>query len=291
VDRAQLARKVNAYVALTRLNSPIGIYLLLWPMLWALWIAASGIPDLSVLFIFVAGTVLTRSAGCAINDYADRNFDNRVARTFSRPLAAGEISPKEALLVTAALMLLAFLLVLMTNALTIILAFVALGLACIYPFTKRITYWPQFVLGLAFAWAIPMAFAAQTGHLSLVTWWLFAAAVIWAMAYDTMYAMADREDDLKIGLKSTAILFGAADITMVALFQILMLSIMVGIGLALSRGPAYFIGVAFGLIFVVWQLYLIRGRDPARCIQAFFNNHYLGMTIFFGIVADYAITQ
>jgi len=288
VDHAYLATRLNAYLSLTRLNRPIGIYLLMWPMLWALWFAAQGVPDLKVLLIFIAGTVLTRSAGCAINDYADRNFDSHVSRTQTRPLATGDIRPAEALAITAVLMLIAFGLVLLTNRLTILLSFVALFLACSYPFAKRFTFWPQLVLGAAFSWAIPMSYAAQLGHLTHITWWVFAASVVWALAYDTIYAMADREDDIKIGIKSTAILFGSADIAIITLFQIVVLVIMIGIGVAMERGIAYFTSVALGLIFVAWQIYLIRDRNPSRCIQAFLNNNYLGMTIFLGIVIDYA---
>lgn len=286
---AKSQRKIKAYITLTRLNSPIGIYLLLWPMLWALWFAAAGVPDFKILLIFIAGTILTRSAGCAINDYADRHFDRHVARTFDRPIVNGDVSPKEAIAVAAVLMLLAFGLVLLTNKLTIMLSFGALALASLYPFAKRVTHWPQVVLGAAFSWAIPMAYAAQTGEVSALSWLVFSASVVWAVAYDTLYAMADRDDDLRIGVKSTAVLFGTKDILMVIIFQCLMLLIMVWVGYSLGRGIIYFAGVSFGLLFVVYQAYLVRDREPERCIQAFLNNSYLGMVIFIGIVLDYAL--
>lgn len=278
---------MQAYIALTRLNRPIGIWLLMWPMLWALWFAAEGVPDLKILVIFVLGTVLTRSAGCAINDYADRDFDAHVERTRNRPLATGAIRPFEAVAVTIVLMLLAFALVLLTNPLTIKLSFAALALACLYPLAKRYTYLPQVVLGAAFSWAIPMAYAAQTGHLTQITWLVFTASVLWAVAYDTMYAMADREDDLRIGIKSTAILFGETDIAMVALVQAMVLGTLALIGLSLERGLAFYGGLGLAVLFVIYQLFLIRHRQPKKCIQAFLNNHYLGMVVFIGIVLDY----
>lgn len=274
-------------MALTRLDRPIGIWLLMWPMLWALWFAADGIPSTKVLVIFVLGTLLTRSAGCAINDYADRKFDAHVTRTRHRPLATGELHPAEALVIAALLMLLAFGLVLQTNALTIKLSFVALLLAAVYPFAKRYTHLPQIVLGMAFSWAIPMAWAAQSNQLERVTWLVFTASVLWAVAYDTEYAMADRDDDLKIGLKSTAILFGETDILMVGLIQGLVLLTLVLIGRILELGGLYYVGLGVALLMALHQLVMIRRRDPERCIRAFLNNHYLGMVVFIGIVLDY----
>jgi len=279
--------RLQHFVELTRLHKPIGIYLLLWPMLWALWFAAGGLPDPGVLVIFVLGTIITRSAGCAINDYADRHIDGKVARSKGRPLATGDLTPKEALLCTAVLMLAAFLLVLLTNRLTIQLSFVALALAVFYPFTKRFTHWPQLFLGLAFAFAVPMAFAAQTAALPALAWWLFLAAVLWAMAYDTLYAMCDRDDDLRIGVKSMAILFGRADLLIVGLLQCSVLSILIAIGWHTARGPIYYCGLLAAAGFVAWQLYLSRHREPQRCLQAFFNNHYLGMVVFIGIFIDF----
>jgi len=278
-------------MALTRLDRPIGIWLLMWPMLWALWFAASGPPSLDVLLIFLAGTILTRSAGCAINDYADRNFDAHVERTRYRPLATGEIKPREALIVAAVLMILAFCLVLLTNRMTILMSFVALLLAAFYPFAKRFTDWPQLVLGLAFSWAIPMAYAAQTGTLPRDAWLVFLASVLWAIAYDTMYAMADREDDLRIGIKSTAILFGDVDIAMVAFIQIIVLATLLLCGNLLGLELLFRAGLIIALLLVVYQLMLIRKREPSRCIQAFLNNHYLGMIVFIGIVLDYALVH
>jgi len=279
--------RLSAYIALTRLDRPIGIWLLMWPMLWALWFAAGGIPSIKVLVIFFLGCVLTRSAGCAINDYADRDFDANVARTKSRPIATGEVSPKEALAVAAVLMAVAFALVLLTNPLTIKLSFVALILAAVYPFAKRYTHLPQIVLGMAFSWAIPMAYAAEINQLERVTWLVFTASVLWAVAYDTVYAMADREDDLKIGIRSSAILFGEADIFMVGVVQALVLLTMVLVGRVLELGGIYYCGLVLASLLVIYQLYIIRNREPLQCIRAFLNNHYLGMIVFIGVVLDY----
>jgi len=278
-------------MALTRLDRPIGIWLLMWPMLWAFWFAAGGPPSLDILLIFLVGTVLTRSAGCAINDYADRNFDAHVERTRYRPLATGEITPREALIVAALLMLMAFCLVLLTNRITILMSFVALLLAALYPFAKRFTDLPQLVLGLAFSWAIPMAYAAQTGTVTRDAWLVFLASVLWAIAYDTMYAMADREDDLRIGIKSTAILFGDLDIAMIAFIQITVLATLLLCGNILELGLLFHSGLIIALFLVIYQLVLIRKREPSRCIQAFLNNHYLGMIVFIGIVLDYALAH
>ncbi|MFK7889598.1 MAG: 4-hydroxybenzoate octaprenyltransferase [Granulosicoccus sp.] len=284
-----IGHKLPALVALTRLDRPIGIYLLLWPMLWALWFAADGIPSLSILLVFVAGTILTRSAGCAINDYADRDIDSHVSRTSNRPLANGELQPRDALLVTAVLMALAFILVLQTNPLTIKLSFIALALAILYPFTKRITHLPQVVLGAAFGMAVPMAYAAQSNTLPASAWWLFLAALIWAVAYDTLYAMADRDDDLKIGIKSTAILFGRFDLVAVLLLQLITLTLLAGVGWQLGRGWYFFASLVGALGFVAYQLYLARDRDSKRCLQAFLNNHWLGMCIFAGLALDFQV--
>lgn len=282
-----LREKLPHFLSLTRLDRPIGIYLLLWPMLWGLWFAAQGIPKLSVLVIFILGTILTRSAGCAINDFADRKLDAHVTRTKARPLATGALSAIEALACTALLMLLAFGLVLLTNQLTIMMSFVALVLAVIYPFTKRITHWPQAFLGLAFAFAIPMAFAAQTNSVPWLAWCLFIAAVIWAIAYDTVYAIADREFDIKMGMKSTAILFGSNELRIVFCLQLIMLSILFFVGVSTGRGALFNLSLFAGLFFVVYQNKITQTRDPAMCIKAFLNNHYLGMTVFIGIVLDF----
>lgn len=282
-----LREKLPHYLALTRLNAPIGIYLLLWPMLWALWFAARGIPDLAILAIFILGTILTRSAGCAINDYADRDLDAHVSRTSNRPLATGVLSTTEALAASAILMILAFILVLFTNKLTIMMSFVALALAVIYPFTKRVTYWPQAFLGLAFAFAIPMAFAAQTNTVPLLAWCIFIAAVIWAIAYDTVYAIADREFDIKMGMKSTAILFGENELRIVFGLQLLVLVIMFLVGMSAERGIIFNISLLGSVFFIVYQNRITQARDPVLCIKAFLNNHYMGMTVFAGIVLDF----
>lgn len=288
-----LRKKLPLFISITRLNGPIGIYLLLWPMLWALWFAAEGVPSIKNLFIFVAGAILTRSAGCIINDYADRNLDAHVERTKQRPLATGELSVKEALIAAAILTLVAFVLVLFTNKLTIMMSFVALILATIYPFTKRITYWPQAFLGLAFAFAVPMAFAAEVNHVPPLAWALFATAVILAIAYDTYYAMTDREFDVKMGMKSTAILFdrvvGEKDVWIVlGLHGLVLLSLSL-IGVATDRGAAYYAGLFAALFFAIHQFKLAKTRQPQLCQTAFLNNHYLGLVIFIGIVLDFLL--
>lgn len=281
--------KLPDIISLTRLNRPIGIYLLLWPTMMALWFAADGVPDLDNLVIFVLGTVLTRSAGCAINDYADRDLDAHVERTSSRPLATGALSGTEALIVAAILMIAAFGLVLFTNQLTIMMSFVALLLACIYPFTKRITYWPQAFLGAAFAFAVPMAFAAQINTVPLTGWIVFVAAVIWAIAYDTLYAIADREFDIKMGMKSTAILFGNKDLIIVVCLQFVVLALLFLAGQLHERGMVFNIGLLVSILFIFYQNRISQSRDPVQCANAFLNNHYMGMTIFIALVLDYLI--
>jgi 4-hydroxybenzoate polyprenyltransferase len=289
LNTAQFKQKWPHLVILTRINRPIGILLLLWPTLWALWLAADGLPDLKVLLIFILGTILTRSAGCAINDYADRHWDGQVDRTENRPLATQALTPTDALVTTAVLMLLAFVLVLLTNTYTIQLSFVALFLAVLYPFTKRITQWPQLFLGLAFAWAVPMAFAAQTGTTPSTAWIVFLAAVVWALAYDTLYAIVDRSDDIKVGIKSTAILFGRYDLWLVGVAQTGMLCLMLIAGDSHGRGFVFFIGLAAAALLIAKQLHDCRHRDPKACFQAFLNNHYVGMLIFTGLFLDYLI--
>ncbi len=289
MNTTELFAKWPHIVTLTRINRPIGILLLLWPMLWALWFAASGIPKLSVLIIFVVGTALTRSAGCAINDYADKDWDGQVERTQNRPLATGDLTPKDALVTTAVLMLAAFMLVLFTNALTIKLSFVALFLAVLYPYTKRITHWPQLFLGLAFAWAVPMAFAAQINSTPPSAWVLFLAAVIWAMAYDTYYAMVDRDDDVKVGIKSTAILLGQYDLLTIGIAQTAMLCLVMLVGHWHERGIVFFLGLCIAALLVAKQLHDCRHREPAACFKAFLNNHHVGMVIFIGIAIDYFV--
>ena len=280
---------LNASLRLMRLNRPIGILLLLWPVLWALWIAAGGLPSLSVLTVFVVGTVLMRSAGCVINDYADRDFDGHVRRTRERPLATGELSPRFALRLFAALVLAAGVLVLSQNLLTIALAFVALPLAAIYPFMKRYTYLPQVWLGAAFAWAVPMSFAAQTGSVPPLAWLMLSAVVLWVLVYDTEYAMADRDDDLRIGIKSTAILFADADRAVIAILQTLMLVDLLLIGAQADLGIWFHLSLLVVAGMFGWQQWLIRAREPAPCFAAFMHNNWVGAVIFAGIAADYAL--
>ncbi len=272
---------------LMRLDKPIGILLLLWPTLWALWIAAQGQPRPWLVAVFIAGVVLMRSAGCVINDYADRNIDSHVKRTAQRPLAAGLISKKEALTLFAILVILAFLLILTLNPLTIALSTVGAFLATSYPFTKRFTHLPQAYLGAAFGWAIPMAFAAQTGTVNPRSWWLFAAVLVWALIYDTMYAMVDRDDDLKIGVKSTAILFGDHDRLIIGLLQLLFLGLMFCVGWSFGLGSYYYIGLAAAAALMLYHQWLIRNRQRERCFQAFLHNHWVGVVIFAGILANY----
>lgn len=275
------------YIYLTRLHKPIGIFLLLWPTLWALWIAAEGWPDPLVLFVFVTGVVLMRSAGCVINDYADRDFDPHVARTKDRPIAAGKVSPKEALWLFAGLCVTAFLLVLLMNWLTIALSAVGALLAASYPFMKRYTNLPQVYLGAAFGWAVPMAYAAQTGEIGRVAWLLFIATVLWATAYDTMYGMVDREDDLKIGVKSTAILFGSSDRLIIGLLQLVLLLDLLLIGRTVGLGQYYYFGLLVAAALSLYQQYLIKDRTPALCFQAFLNNNWFGAAVFAGVFLDY----
>lgn len=279
--------RLDAYIKLVRLHRPIGIFLLMWPALWALWLAGDGHPPWGVVAVFVAGVVLMRSAGCAINDYADRDFDGHVARTNTRPLAVGTITPAEAVGVFLVLGLVSFGLVLLLNWQTVALSVVAAVLALIYPFMKRFTHVPQVFLGAAFGWAVPMAFMAITEAIPLHAWVLFAVAVIWALIYDTEYAMVDREDDLKIGIKSTAILFGRYDRLIIGLLQALMLGLMVWIGLVAGRGSPYFAGLGAAAGLAVYQQWLIRHREPQPCFAAFLNNNWLGMAIFIGLVLDY----
>ncbi|MFD1698595.1 4-hydroxybenzoate octaprenyltransferase [Halopseudomonas phragmitis] len=277
------------FIQLMRLDRPIGTYLLLWPTLWALWLAAEGVPSIKVLVIFVVGVILMRAAGCVINDYADRNFDGHVSRTRQRPLATGRISAREALILFAILTGLSGLLVLLTNALTIKLAFVGIALAAIYPFCKRFTFYPQVVLGAAFSWAIPMAFAAQAGELPIALWLVFIANLLWTVAYDTEYAMCDREDDLKIGVKSTAILFGEADRLIVGLLQGLTLICLLLVGSRFELGLYYHLGLVAMTLGFAWQQWLIREREPQACLRAFLANHWAGMLVFIGLALDYAM--
>lgn len=290
VNFSDTGQKIPAFVALTRLNKPIGILLLMWPMLWAFWFAAGGLPDLAPLIIFILGTVLTRSAGCAINDFADRKVDGHVARTRNRPLATGALTSKEALAATAVLMVAAFCLVLLTNELTVGLSFVALLFALFYPFSKRYTHFPQVVLGMAFACAVPMAFAAQTNTLPPGAWLLFVATVFWAIAYDTLYAIVDRDDDKNIGVKSTAIFFGRYELMAVALSQSTMILLLAYVGRLYDRGVVFYIGLLVALLLTAYQLWISRHREPDKCFSAFLNNNWLGLSVFIALVADYLIT-
>lgn len=277
------------FIQLMRLDKPIGIYLLLWPTLWALWIAAEGVPSAKNLFIFVAGVILMRAAGCVINDYADRKVDGHVSRTRARPLASGRISPREALVLFAVLVAASFVLVLFTNATTIWLSFGGLALAACYPFMKRYTYYPQVVLGAAFSWGMPMAFTAETGSLPPEAWLLYIANLLWTVAYDTYYAMTDREDDLKIGVKSTAILFGEADRLIIATLQGLALLCLLLAGSRFELGAAFYCGLLAAAGCFAWQWHMTRNRKPMACFNAFLHNHWAGLAIFLGIVLDYAL--
>lgn len=287
-QEAQLSR-LSLYLQLMRFDRPIGTLLLLWPTLWALWIAAEGFPDPLLLVIFSLGVFLMRSAGCVINDYADRHIDLHVERTSERPLTSGKVSEKEALGLFLVLVATAFILVLFLNRFTILLSVVGVFLAASYPYMKRFTHLPQAYLGMAFGWAIPMAFAAQTGELDPRLWWIFIATVLWAVSYDTMYAMVDREDDLKIGVKSTAILFGRHDRLIIGIIQIAMLAALLQVGIQFELGALYFAGIVIAAGFSLYHQYLIRERDRGQCFKAFLNNNWLGASVFAGIVADYLI--
>lgn len=282
-----IGEKLRLYSRLIRLDKPIGAYLLLWPTLWALAIAGNGSPDGWVLFVFVVGVFLMRSAGCAINDYADREIDLHVSRTRERPLTSGKISAREALAVFAVLGVLAFLLVLTLNRLTILLSIVGILLAASYPFMKRFHYLPQVHLGAAFGWSVPMAYAAQTATLPKMAWLLYVATIVWAVAYDTMYSMVDRDDDLRIGVKSTAILFGEYDRVMIGLLQVLFLLAMILAGIDLGFSVVYFLGLVVAAALLAWQQFLINDRVPEHCFVAFLNNHWVGAVVFAGIMAHY----
>lgn len=282
-------QQLDGYLRLIRLDRPIGILLLLWPALWALWMAGNGTPRWGVVLIFILGVALMRSAGCAINDYADRHIDGHVKRTCGRPLATGLVSPREAIWIFVLLSLCAFGLVLLLSWETVLMSVVALLLALIYPFMKRYTHLPQLVLGMAFGWAIPMAYMALTGSLPPVAWILYLAAVVWALIYDTEYAMVDREDDLRIGVKSSAILFGEYDRLIIGTLQLLMLGLLVLAGQLAGLGVPYYLGLVFAAVLFMRQQHLIRERDPEGCFSAFLNNNCLGMVIFFGLLLDYLL--
>lgn len=275
------------YAILLRLNRPIGSLLLLWPTYWALWLAADGFPSITNLLVFTLGVFLMRAAGCAINDFADRKIDGHVKRTRNRPLASGRVKPKEAIALFLGLALVAFLMVIfLTNTLTLYLSFGGLALAFIYPFMKRHTHLPQLFLGAAFSWAIPMAWAAETGELTNMAWLLFTANVLWTVAYDTFYAMVDRDDDLKIGVKSTAILFGDGDKAIIAILQGLVILVLVLVGQQAELGAFYYLGLAAMACLFVYQQHLARYRDREACFKAFLNNNWAGFAVFAGLFID-----
>lgn len=272
---------------LMRLDKPIGIWLLLWPTLWALWLAGEGRPDGGLFAVFFLGVIVMRSAGCVLNDFADRKIDPHVARTRTRPLATGAVAPMEALTLFVALALIAVGFAAMLNRPAQVLAVVAAGLTIVYPFIKRFISIPQLVLGAAFGWAVPMAFAAQTGGTEQLAWLVFGVALIWAVIYDTFYAMVDREDDREIGVKSTAILFGDADLFVIGALQVLMLLALVLVGHMAELGGWYYGSIAVVAALMAYHQWLARGRDPQGCFKAFLHNHYIGMAVFAGIVLDY----
>ncbi len=286
-----ICSRLPVYARLMRLDKPIGILLLLWPALWGLWMAAEGVPSWHVLFVFVAGVVLMRSAGCVINDYADREFDGHVERTRARPLVSGAVTSKEAWLLFAVLVMTSFILVLTLGFFTVALSVVALLLAMVYPFTKRYIHVPQVVLGVAFAWAIPMAFAAIRGEIPPLAWLLFLTTVLWAVAYDTFYGMVDRDDDLRIGVKSTAILFGRYDRIIVSVLQGLVLLLLLLAGKWIAASPVYYIGLFAATLFFVYQQWLVRDNDKVHFFQAFLNNNWFGLVVFVSIFLDFWVKQ
>jgi 4-hydroxybenzoate polyprenyltransferase len=279
--------KLKQYLILMRADRPIGSFLLLWPTLWALWLAGDGQPSATIVLIFIAGVFVMRSAGCVINDFADRHIDPDVARTRHRPIATGQVRPREALILFVLLCGAALLLVLQLNTFTIKLSLVAVMLAASYPFMKRFTHLPQVYLGIAFGWSIPMAFAAQTTQLPAAVWLLFLANICWTVAYDTMYAMVDREDDEKIGVMSTAILFGKNDRLIIGLLQLTTIALLIWTGLIFERGSTYYFGLLLASTFFVYQQWLIAQHDTTRCLQAFLNNNWFGATVFVGLALDY----
>ncbi len=283
------SERLRRYALLVRLHRPIGILLLLWPTMWALWLAGAGQPPWGIVLVFMTGVALMRSAGCAINDFADRNFDGCVERTKTRPIAMGLVSPKEAIGVFVVLSLLAATLLVFLNWPTRLMSLVALVLAAIYPFMKRVTHLPQVMLGAAFGWAIPMAFMALDQTIPPLAWVLFVATVIWALIYDTQYAMVDREDDLKIGVKSTAILFGRYDNLIVGLLQLVMLALLAQVGFMADLGGFYYLGLLVGAALFVYQQWLTRDRQPKPCFDAFLNNNLFGMVVFLGLACDYLL--
>ena len=289
ITKTKIIDRLKQYWLLSRFDRPIGILILLWPALWALWVASDGRPDLGVLTVICLGVVLMRAAGCVINDYADREFDPHVARTKQRPIAAGKVKPKEALWIFVVLCLCAFGLVLTLNIFTILLSFIAAFLAASYPFMKRYTQLPQAYLGIAFGWAIPMSFSAQTNYIPLVAWVMYLAVVLWALVYDTMYAMVDKEDDLKIGVKSTAILFGSYDRYIMAFLQFIIIGLLIIVGQMKHLSWPYYGGILVATGLFVYQQKLIYYRDKTQCFKAFLNNNWFGMVVFIGLLVDYLL--
>lgn len=291
MDRSLLRPKglarVTDFIQLMRLNRPIGTWLLMWPTLWALWVAADGVPGRTTLLIFIAGVYVMRAAGCVVNDYADRHVDGYVKRTKHRPLATGRISETEAQLLFVGLVAIAFILVLLTNWFTVLLSLGGVILAIAYPFMKRYTHFPQVVLGAAFSWAIPMAFGAVLGHVPLEAWLLFGANVLWTVAYDTQYAMVDRDDDVKIGIKSTAVLFGTADRAIIGLLQLATLGLLAWVGWQVGLGGFFWLGLIAMAATFIHQQRLIRHRERDACFQAFLNNHWSGLLVFAGIALSW----
>jgi 4-hydroxybenzoate polyprenyltransferase len=286
-----IVERLNAYEKLIRLDKPIGILLLLWPTLWALWLSSRGHPDPRIVWIFLMGTVLMRSAGCAINDFADRDFDGHVSRTRERPLAAGTLHPVEALSVAAVLAGVAFVMILPLNALTIKLSFAALAVAIVYPFCKRFLAVPQAVLGVAFGFGIPMAYAAHNAHVPVIAWLLLLGNVFWAIAYDTEYAMVDREDDRRIGIRTSALTFGRFDVAAVMACHALFLGLMALAGAFYRLGPYFYAGLLAAAVLAASQYRLIRDREPAACFKAFLHNNWVGAALFAGILAHYHLPR
>ena len=286
---ALIRKNTPHYLQLMRINKPVGIYLLLWPTLWSLWLAAEGVPSIKNLIIFILGVFLMRSAGCVINDYADRDIDAHVKRTTNRPLATGLVTANEAIYLFILLAALAFILVLMTNWLTVGLSLIGAALAAAYPFMKRYTYFPQVILGAAFSWSVVMAFAAESGQLPKEMWLIYIAVTVWTVAYDTFYAMVDRDDDIRIGVKSTAILFGDFDRIITAFLQLFVVFVLMLIGYKFELGSIYYLSTVIAACIFAYQQYLIIDRDRDACFKAFLNNNWVGMVIFIGIACDYAI--
>ncbi len=289
LEKEYLEDRCRQYWILMRFDRPIGIFLLLWPSMWALWISADGFPQPLVFFVIVSGVVIMRAAGCVINDYADREFDPKVERTRNRPIAAGRVTEKEALLLFASLCLLAFALVLLLNWMTVLLSVVGALLAASYPFMKRYTHLPQLYLGVAFGWAVPMVFAAQTGSVPLTAWLLYAATILWTLAYDTMYGMVDRDDDLKIGVKSTAILFGNLDRGIIAIIQVSSILMLYVVAQVEAFTWPFYLGLVASLGLIIYQQCLIANRSKEGCFNAFLNNNYLGGSVFLGIFVQYLL--